>query len=71
MYLNFLLLIMKISSRSICSKYKFFLREKVSCLPFLDVHIFLQKEKFKTKVHRKKDLQWVIYQLQKLYTSAI
>ena len=40
-------------------------KEKDGCLPFLDVDIFRENEKFATNVYRKKRS---IYQLQKFYT---
>ena len=43
-------------------------KEKDSCLPFLDVNIFRENEKFATNVYRKKDLQRGLYELQKFYT---
>ena len=46
-------------------------KEEDGCLPFLDINIFHENNKFATKVFRKKDLHWGLYQLQKFYTWNI
>ena len=43
-------------------------KEEDGCLPFLDINIFRENNKFATNVYRKKDLQRGLYQLQKFYT---
>ena len=42
-------------------------KEEDGRLPFLDINIFRENDKFATNVYRKKDLQWGLYQLQKFY----
>ena len=59
----FLLLIMQIIKEYLSSKHpniNFSIeREKDSCLPFLDVNIFHENEKFATNVYRKKTFSGV------------
>ena len=45
-------------------------KEKDGCLPFLEVYIFCENEKFGTNVYRKKAFSGVL-QLQKFYTWNI
>ena len=73
-YLNcFLLVIIQIIKEYLSSKHpniNFHIeKEKDGCLPFLEVIIFRENEKFTTNVFRKK---WGVYQLQKaLYLKHI
>ena len=46
-------------------------KEGDGCLPFLDINIFRENEKFETNVYRKKDIQPGLHQLQKFYTWNI